>query len=769
MKKVLVILSLALALPLWGKDRFPKRAGDFRAFAAVNDAWWVLTTNEIWTTLSNFGEHGDANTVLPGYSWPGNAPGQNVYYLWDGRVWLAAYVNGTKYVTHYDYGQKEFAPSETNMGSGFAWIGPDKSFLDVEAHYDDWRSNPNYRNGANGLGVKIIERILAWPQYPFSQFYAYELGVIYNRSEASVSPAPDTLEFFIGWQYDADVCGADNTSPHIDDLVYYDGAPEECGIYFTKTYKMGWEDSLTVLSDTIISRPDGIPDGYIVWGDDPWEKAITQAYYSAKGLTGPDSFPLTRPKRDGSGDTTVYYYYLIPRNTSFIYDSDNPTEPGDDTGDNGLCPGFIGMMLLYAPPTSNDITGVGGGLSSSCSGIILARGVDPRDSMRIIYPRAHQWWNWENDPGDDAARFDYMVGDHPATRPYRFAPHPYDVGAREFDYRFLLTSGPHKIADGDTLWFVVIGAVGQGLNGGKNTLWYSGQWKMGLRQAMEQALRTYYTGSEGYCDPAHPCPPRGPYNGKHWRIPVPPSSPTLSYGPSGDSVVLIWDKKPEYTPDPIKNVIDFAGYAIYRALHGPNFNDAPIKILVDATKPYKDSVKNYWMSIYPDVPIEEVNFAGTENRYVDKSAPKGFPLFYAVTAFDWEPSIGASLESSKNNYLKYASGAPRPIYVGGSPGGQDWKDKIVVVPNPLIGWSKWSATKQTPEIRFFNVPAGARIDIYSATGDHIKTLENRSPASGSISWNLLTPQGRLVAPGIYYFRVVDEKGEDYVGKFVILR
>ncbi|MEO0201357.1 MAG: hypothetical protein ABIL03_01190, partial [candidate division WOR-3 bacterium] len=72
MKKVLVILSLALALPLWGKDRFPKRAGDFRAFAAVNDAWWVLTTNEIWTTLSNFGEHGDANTVLPGYSWPGN-------------------------------------------------------------------------------------------------------------------------------------------------------------------------------------------------------------------------------------------------------------------------------------------------------------------------------------------------------------------------------------------------------------------------------------------------------------------------------------------------------------------------------------------------------------------------------------------------------------------------------------------------------------------------------------------------------------------------
>jgi hypothetical protein len=762
MRRLLPLLLL-ISLPLWGKSRFPQRAGDFRALS-VADAWKVLTTNEVWTTLSNFGEHGDANTILPGYSWPGNAPGQNVYYLWDGRIWLAAFVNGVKYVTHYDYGEKEWAPSTDNLGTGFAWIGPDKSFMDVEARYDDWGSNPRYRNGSNGLGVKIIERIMGWPQYPYSQIYVYELGVIYNKSEARISPAPDTLEFFLGWQYDADVCGADNTEPHIDDLVYYDGAPEECAIFFTKNYKMGWEDSLTVLSDTTISGQDGIPDGYIIWGDDPWEKAITQAYYSARGIQGPDSFRLTRKKRDGSGDTTVYYYYLIPRNTSFIYDGDNPKEPGDDTGDNGLCPGYIGVMLIYAPPTSNDLTGTN--ISSSCYGITLAKAIDPSDNMRIIYPRAHQWWNWENDPGDDAARFDYMVGDHPATRPYRFAPHPYDMGANEFDYRFLLTTGPHKIADGDTLWFVVAGAVGYGLNGGKDDVWFGGSWKMGLRQAMEQALRAYYTGSEGHCDPAHPC---GPKDAPHWRIPVPPSSPSLSYSAAGDSVILIWDKSPEYTPDPIKKEIDFAGYAIYRALYGPNFKDKPLKILVDATKPYKNSVKNFWRNVYPDVQIEEVSFAGTQNFYVDKTAPKGFPLYYAVTAFDWEPSINASLESSKDNYLKYPTGAPRPIFVGGSPGGDDWKNKIVVAPNPLKGWSKWSATRQTPEIKFFNIPAGARIDIYSATGDHIITLYNTSPSSGMVSWNLLTNRKMMVSPGIYYFRVVDSKGNDYVGKFVILR
>ncbi len=766
----LIIFSVLLATPVWGRN-FPRNAGDFRALAGVGDAWKVVTTNEIWTTLSNFGEHGDANTVMPGYSWPGNAPGQNVYYLWDGRIWLAAYVNGTKYVTQYDYGQKEWAPSETNSGSGFAFMGACRSFFDVEAHYDDWRTNPNYRNGSNGLGIKIMERMLAWPQYPYGNFYAYELGVIYNKNEASISPAPDTLEFYIGWQYDADVCGADKTNPNIDDLVYYDGAPEDCGIFLRTGHKMGWEDTLTVLSDTVINSPDGIPDGYIIWGDDPWEKEITKAYYAAMHLPGPDSFPLTRPAR-GGGTETVYYYYLIPRNTSFIYDSDNPAEPGDDTGDNGLCPGYIGMMLVYAPPTSNDIKGAGGSLTSSCSGITLARSASPSDSIRIIYPRAHQWWNWENDPGDDAARFDYMVGDHPSTRPYRFAPHPYDMGAKEFDYRFLLTSGPHKIADGDTLWFVVVGMVGQGLNGGKNVVWYGGDYKFGLRQITEQALRAYYTGSEGLCDPAHPCPPRlssDVCNDRHWKIPVPPAPPTLSYGPSGDSVILIWDKAPEYTPDPIKKVIDFAGYAVYRALYGPNFKDPPVKILVDTSKSYRDSVKNYWRSIYPGVQIEETNFSETENMYVDKDAPKGFPLFYAVTAFDWEPSISASLESSKSNYLKYASGAPRPIYVGGSPGGDNWQNEIAVAPNPLVGWAKWSATKQTPEIRFFNVPAGGRIDIYSATGDHIKTLYNTSPSTGSISWNLLTPQGTMVSPGIYYFRVVDEKGKDYVGKFVILR
>jgi len=777
MKRLITLLSLtAMVLPLWGRSLTPKgNAGDFRVLA-VEDKQYVISVGDVWTTFTNFGEHGDANTILPGYSRPGNTPGQNVYYLWDGRVWIATFFQGNKYVTVYDYGQKEWTPSPDNGPTGFAFIGSDKSFLDVEARYQDFKNDT--RNGGRHTGLKVIERLLSWPHDPYNQFFAYEIGITYVKDSFGISDnKPDSLEIYLAWNYDADVCGADRTEPHIDDMVYYDGAPEDCNIAIMD-HPMGWEDSVTVLIDTTIHTPDDIPDGYTIWGDDPEEKAITIAYYETQFGPGarPDSFMLVRPSRDNPDQMdTVYYYYLIPRNTSIIYDWDNPAEAGDDIGDNGMCKGYIGMRLIYAPPSANDITADNGRTAGSlCRPITLAKSTGAGDNIRLIYPKAHQWWNWENDPGDDNARYDYIVGDHPATRPYKFAPHPLDFGATQFDYRFLLSAGPYWIRDGDTLWFVVVAGVGEGLNGDTNNYWYGGEYKLGLRQLMDQALLAYYTGVRGLCDPAHPC---GPNEAPHWKIPIPPVTPSLSYGASGDSVVLIWDKKAEYTMDPIKKEIDFMGYAIYRAKFGPKFNEPPVKIIIDASKDadLKDSVRNYWIRYWQEKAgvdvsdrIEEKALVG-QNTFVDKDPPKGYPLYYAVTAFDWEPAISASLQSSANNYLKTPDGAPKPVYVGGSAGGADWADKVVIAPNPVYGSTKWSATGITPEIKFFNVPASARIDIYSFTGDHIKTLYNNLPTTGTVSWNLLTPQGRMVSPGIYFVRIVDKDGKTYYGKFVVLR
>lgn len=771
MRRYTLSLSLMLfALPLWGRGIVPKgNAGDFRVLA-VADKQYVISVGDVWTTFTNFGEHGDAAQILPGYSRPGNTPGQNVFYLWDGRVWVAALVNGQKYVTHYDYGAKEWTPSDDNGPTGFAFIGSDKSYLDVEARYEDFAGNS--RNTGRHVGLKVIERILSWPHDPYNQFFAYEFGITYNKTMMDItSSPPDSVKIYVGWQYDADVCGADPTDNYMDDLVYYDGAPEECNILL-QNYKMGWEDSLTVLSDTVLNVPDGIPDGFTIWGDDPEEKDITIAYYETHFGPGarPDSFMLVRPNRDNPDQMdTVYYYYLIPRNTSMIYDWDNPTEPGNDIGDGGACKGYIGMRLIYAPPTDNDAVATDGASTGSiCSPIITARSTGSADTIRIVYPRAHQWWNIETDPGDDNARYDYIVGDHPATRPYRFAPHPFDYGASQFDYRFLLTSGPHWLRDGDTLWFVVAGGVGEGLNGDTNNYWYGGDYKLGLRQLMDKALVAYYVGTGGLCDPAHPCAPN---EAPHWRIPIPPVMPSLSYGAVNDSVVLFWDKKAEYTPDPLKKEIDFVGYAIYRARFGPKFTDPPVKIIIDSRKPdsVRNALRNYWVNYWQakagvDVSdrIEERPLEGP-NVFVDRNPPIGYPLFYSVTAFDTD-----SLESAKNNYLKTPQGQPRAIYVGGSPGDDDWTKQIVIAPNPVYGSTRWSATSITPEVRFFNVPPSARIDIYSLTGDHVKTLYNNLKTTGAVVWNLLTPQGRMVAPGIYFVRITDGK-KTYYGKFVVLR
>ncbi len=758
-------MSLIAATPLMGRDK-DAPVGSFKALP-VDKKPLAITVGEVWNTHTNYGRHGDPAGVMPSYSRPGDAPGENVYYLWHGGLWIAAFAGGQKYVTHDEYNEEEWTPSPDNGAIGFAYVGPGKSYMDVEARYQDFSGDPDNASGRH-LGLKVIERVLSWPHHPYNEFFVYEVGITYDKNSADIPSPPDVLQIYVGYKYDADVCGADHTDPHIDDLVYYDGAPEECGILLMD-HKMGWEDEVTVLSDTVIPLPDGIPDGFTVWGDDPEEKQITIAYYETHFGPGarPDSFQLTRPARDG-GTETVYYYYLIPRNMSVIYDGDNPAEPGDDRGEGGACSGWIGMRLIYAPPSPEHKVATNGQATGSfCSAITTAKSTGPNDTIWMIYPRGHQWWNWENDPPNDVAKYDYIVGDHPATRPYRFAPHPYDFGASEFDYRFLLTSGPHSLADGDTLWFVFVGAVGEGLNGGPNDHWYGGAYRWGLRTLMDKALVAYYTGVDGLCDPAHPC---SPIEGNHWQIPVPPVSPFLSYGTSENSVILMWDKRAENTPDPIKQQIDFVGYAVYRAVFAPNFTDPPLKVIIDKSKPQsvKDALRGYWAQYFQEMGVDtsgrivEKDLTG-QNTYVDSDPPVGYPLYYAVTAFDTD-----TLESAKDNYLKTASGAPMPVYVGGVPGTGDWTKDIVIAPNPVYGSTFWSATSLTPEVKFFNVPAHARIDIYSFTGDHIQTLYNNLPTKGYVTWNLLTPQGRLVAPGIYFVRITD--GEKvYYGKFVVLR
>ena len=399
-----------------------------------------IITGDLWSVVSNFGSFGDPSSANPSFDWPGSVGN---YYLYKGGVWLGTRMNGTSYVSSCFY-DDELDPE------GWIATGPEKSDFDIVSAYHDWGPS----NSSNAIGIKVIQRALSWREGPAAHIIAYEFDVIYDQSQSDIGAPPVLDSFYLSIWFDADVSEADPTSCHYDDLVCYDGWT-------------GWEwdtlihcpspsDDYTILQDTTLNTPDGIPDQVGLFGDDPNEWTIL-------------------------GDTQMVW-----RDMSFILDGDDPDEIGNDSTENGLSAGFIFASMLYAPESPYDSVWTDG-TGNPC---------------RLPRPTSHQWWNIESDPGSDDMQYDYMTAGHTMSFGYRFLPHPYDLGAGVFDYRFLLTHGPYSVADGDTLHFVLVTGIGQGLNGGVDE-GYDRGYLQGARQLRDYALMMYYGGAT-HSDPYHP-------------------------------------------------------------------------------------------------------------------------------------------------------------------------------------------------------------------------------------------------------------------------
>ncbi len=97
-------------------------------------------------------------------------------------------------------------------------------------------------------------------------------------------------------------------------------------------------------------------------------------------------------------------------------------------------------------------------------------------------------------------------------------------------------------------------------------------------------------------------------------------------------------------------------------------------------------------------------------------------------------------------------------------------DQIMVFPDPL----KYSvADINRSHITFANVPQYCRIDIFTANGLKITTLQGSTPAAG-IQWNLIDDKGKAVGSGIYVFLAtqLDQNSNELrrkTGKFAIIR
>jgi hypothetical protein len=441
-----------------------------------------------------------------------------------------------------------------------------------------------------------------------------------------------------------------------------------------------------------------------------------------------------------------------------MYDGDDPTSPEDDTNENTSVSGFIGGSLIYTDYWK------------------WYGAYDETDDDTLMRVFTHQWWNWESDPGSDRDKFDYGMGQHVESRGNKFMPHPFNVGAPTFDYRFMLTSGPFDgFSLGDTIRLVYVATVGEGIGG--------------LRQNADNALEAYYAGSE-----SNPYNPSAPNEGTHYLLPVPPPVPVLAYSPMDKGVRLSWDNSAELEIDPLVGAADFEGYRVYRATFNPegwemiaafdNY-DGPVNIIDFSTG---DTLYDGQLFDLPDLEHSWVDTQtafyvlgedGNETALIeDISRPiNNLPYYYAVTSYDNPAAHGKPefppIESSKTNFKTDPStGAPIPVYPGKLYDfDEEWDGREVsVYPNPYKGASSLESQYED-KINFTNLPPACKVSIFSLTGDLIISLEN-TEGRADLSWNLASRTDLDVVSGLYIY-VVESGVETYPtiqrGTFVILR
>lgn len=714
----------------------------------------------LWNTVTNRGQYGHPDQATPSMEWPG---GSEAHYLWEGRFWVGAIVNGEKYCSHADYGNYEWYPKE---GSSF-YFAPGKSILDSYVQYDDLYAI----SGHFPLGIEVNERALAWSMGEYDDFIIYEYDVI-NVGEYVLN------DFFMAWVYDNDIAAvADPTDPNIDDLIDFEGwdgidsENDEFDIVDpmdldqdgeTGYDEWGWPYGFELRSvsgptnpnfDASKINPDGFYDewGLFLKDDGPvicWQTANNWA-----------SAPAGTPATTMDGDTLKGYLY--PRSASIMYDGDHASTPEQDIGERNSAqplPGVMFGQLIY-------------------SDILHEQGVFPYQTTpedTFLRAFAHQWWNWESDPGTDVEKYDYMAAQHAASTQlgvhYNFLPHPFEVNAPVFDYRWLTSTGPfYNFAPGDTLRAVYAAGIGFGFQG--------------MRENLDNAIKAYYAGAEK-SDPSHPSSFAGKHKDTHYVLPIPPPVPNLTYSALNAGVQLAWDSSAETAIDAMLGTPDFEGYKIYRAMYNPS-NWEMIAAFDTRDEPVflKDADGNLMSE-------EKINLPDVVNTYIDTGGVflgreitrpiNGLKYYYAIAAFDPDKEATAtrpamlSQESAKSNYMKDPkSGAPMaivPTELYTEPVIDDFDmSKIKVVPNPYKGTALFES-RYEDKIRFTNLPPACKISIFTITGDLVDTIYHSDGTDAEL-WDLISRNRQKVVSGLYIF-LVENDAPDYkkqIGKFVIIR
>ncbi len=116
---------------------------------------------------------------------------------------------------------------------------------------------------------------------------------------------------------------------------------------------------------------------------------------------------------------------------------------------------------------------------------------------------------------------------------------------------------------------------------------------------------------------------------------------------------------------------------------------------------------------------------------------------------------------------------------------KDLLDNVKVVPNPYVVRSEYDLDYRYRKIYFTNLPEKCTINIYTISGDLVSTIEHDVAfytytstgdsslvydyADGIASWNVLTDNDQIPAPGLYIYHIEAANGASKVGKFAIIK
>lgn len=234
-----------------------------------------------------------------------------------------------------------------------------------------------------------------------------------------------------------------------------------------------------------------------------------------------------------------------------------------------------------------------------------------------------------------------------------------------------------------------------------------------------------------------------------FNCPDPPVSPSLTVKSSGGKIIVEWGNEPENEPDPDTGEMDFAGYRLYRSI-------------------------GKW-----DTTGWEMIYDGTDHIYEDTNIPRGVATYYYVTAYDdgsqtfYGPNDlgledGESLESSPHWNMTTV-----PAYRLKDP--ERNLSMVDVVPNPYnINAAPYQYPGEPNKILFVNLTSFCTINIYTVSGDKVRTLEHTS-GSAEEAWDQITESNQYVTSGVYIYHISgrdqngNKTGEEATGKFIIIR